>query len=82
MTNRWFRPVLAAAILSVVVAIIVIGCSMKKRAPANVSANTATGKKHQTVSQKHRSERRRASVHDSVKPCDAGWQHFRPQAGQ
>lgn len=72
MRNRWLRPVLAAAILLVVVVFIVIGCSMKKRAPANVSANTSTAKStQQTVSQKHRSERRRASVHDSVKPCDA-----------
>lgn len=71
MRNRWLRPILAAAILFVVVVFIVIGCSMKKRA-SNVSANTSTGKSTpQTVSPKHRSERRRASVHDSTKPCDA-----------
>lgn len=71
MRNRWLRPVLAAAILFMVVVLIVIGCSMKKRA-TNVSANTPIAKStKQTVSQKHRSERRRASVHDSVKPCDA-----------
>jgi hypothetical protein len=70
--NRWLKPVLASVILFAVVALIVIGCSMKRRALASVSANRSAGKSaQQTVSQKHRTEHRRASVHDSMKPCDA-----------
>lgn len=68
MRNRWFRATIAATILFVVVVLIVIGCSMKNRAPAN--ANTSPGKDtQQTAVRKDRSQRRRVDAHRSAEPC-------------
>lgn len=69
MRNRWIRPVTIAAILFVVVVLIVIGCSMRHRAPAKVSAKPAGKSTQQTTAHKPRTKRSRANARDSVKPC-------------
>lgn len=68
MRNRWLRATIAATVLFVVVVLIVIGCSMKHRAPAN--ANTSAGKNtQQTTVRKERNLRRRVNAHRSAEPC-------------
>jgi hypothetical protein len=67
--NRWIRPTIVAAILFVVVALIVFGCSMKHRASAKLSAKPAGKSAQQTTAHKVRGERPRANAHDSLKPC-------------
>lgn len=69
MRNRWIRPTIVAAILFVVVALIVIGCSMKHRASAKLSAKPAGKSAQQTTAHKVRTERRRANAHRSARPC-------------
>jgi len=67
--NRWITLAFAAAVLLVVIVLIVIGCSMKHRASAKLSAKPAGRSAQQATAHKVRSERPRANAHDSVKPC-------------
>jgi hypothetical protein len=67
--NKWIRPLIVAAILFAVIVFIVIGCSMKHRAPAKLAAKPAGKSTQPTIAHKLRTKRSRANAHDSGKPC-------------
>ena len=69
MRNRWITAAVAVTILFVVVVLIVIGCSMKNRAPAKLPTSKSAGKSTQQAAHKIRTERKRANARYSAKPC-------------